>query len=78
MANQIDGSTGCCSSNICTEAIVCEGNKLLGDYCDHNGECLSELCDTTNSKCITHDRIQAETALGEDILDAEMDEVKKQ
>ena len=42
---------GCCSSNLCTEAIVCEGNKLLGDYCDYNTECLSELCE--NKTCIS-------------------------
>ena len=42
---------GCCSSNLCTEAIVCEGNKLLGDYCDTDTECLSELCDQETNKC---------------------------
>ena len=42
---------GCCSSNLCTEAIVCEGNKLLGDYCDYDSECLSELCE--NKTCIS-------------------------
>ena len=43
---------GCCSSNLCTEAIVCEGNKLQGDYCDADSECLSELCDYSTHKCI--------------------------
>ena len=64
--NQLN--TGCCSSNLCTEAIVCEGNKLLGDYCDHNDECLSELCEQNEHKCISYDS-QSGSGKGEKIYD---------
>ena len=51
-------SQGCCSTGLCTEAIVCKGNKLLGDFCDNNTECLSELCDISQHKCISnHDKL---------------------
>lgn len=75
MANQVNA--GCCSSNLCTEAIVCEGNKLLGDYCDHDTECLSEMCDIHSNKCITFERTQMEPVLTDDILDVEMDEARR-
>ena len=35
---------------------MCEGNKLLGDYCDEDDECLSEMCDTNENKCISFDQ----------------------
>ena len=70
-------SPGCCSSNLCTESIVCEGNKLLGDYCDHGTECLSQLCDPITQKCITENKTQMEPALGEDIIESEIDQTKR-
>ncbi len=54
-------SQGCCSTGLCTEAIVCKGNKLLGDFCDSNSECLSELCDTKVNKCMTNQEKVAQT-----------------
>ena len=37
---------------------MCKGNKLLGDFCDNNTECLSELCDLSQHKCISnHDKL---------------------
>lgn len=41
--------TGCCSEGYCTHEIVCEGNKVAGEFCDRNEECISEFC--FNYKC---------------------------
>ena len=38
------GHDGCCSDGYCTSAIVCDGYKIIGDYCSSNEECMTERC----------------------------------
>ena len=35
---------------------MCEGNKLLGDYCDNNSECLSGRCDVEERRCTSEEK----------------------
>lgn len=42
----------CCSQGQCTENIVCQGNKGIGDYCYVSDECMSGYCDTNNNICV--------------------------
>lgn len=57
-------SPGCCSQNLCTEAIVCKGNKLIGDFCDQDSECLTEFCSTSEHKCISQERAEKGSIFG--------------
>ena len=41
--------TGCCSEGYCTHEIVCHGNKVAGDVCSLNEECISSFC--FNGEC---------------------------
>jgi hypothetical protein len=41
--------TSCCSEGYCTHDIVCQGNKVVGDNCDTNEECISSFC--FNNEC---------------------------
>ena len=43
----------CCSQGQCTESIVCQGNKGIGDYCATSDECMSSYCDTQNNICVS-------------------------
>ena len=38
------GLDGCCSDGYCTSAIVCDGYKIIGDYCNSNDECMTDFC----------------------------------
>lgn len=36
----------CCSMGHCTDDLVCkDGNKIVGDYCDKNSECMTGYCE---------------------------------
>jgi len=45
-------STPCCSQGYCTDAIVCEGNKSIGDTCTQSQECISDYCDSNHLVCM--------------------------
>lgn len=47
-----DESTPCCSQGYCTDSIVCEGNKVLGDNCSQSAECQSDYCNYNNLICM--------------------------
>ena len=44
--------TPCCSQDYCTQAIVCEGNKSIGDTCSDSSECLTDYCDKAVGRCL--------------------------
>lgn len=37
-------TSSCCSEGQCTDEAVCRGNKIIGDYCDQNSECIADFC----------------------------------
>ena len=47
-----EDSTPCCSQGYCTDNIVCQGNKSVGDTCSHSYECLSDYCENKTCKTL--------------------------
>jgi hypothetical protein len=48
VANSDCGSTSmCCSEGFCADEKICYGNKVKGDYCDANTECMTVFCKNT-------------------------------
>lgn len=43
--------SACCSEGYCTHEVVCQGNKVNGDYCDQDEECLTRYCDIEFHNC---------------------------
>merc|ERR1712226_1238543 len=51
-----DPMTSCCSQGYCTDNIVCEGNKSIGDVCDHSWECMSGYCEPALLVCMANNQ----------------------
>ena len=49
--NEGSESTACCSEGFCTHDVVCQGNKVNGDYCDKDSECLTRHCNMKINEC---------------------------
>lgn len=47
--------SNCCGDGHCVNDVICEGNKVNGDYCDNNYECVSELCEKNQCKSKSKD-----------------------
>ncbi|CDW75788.1 UNKNOWN [Stylonychia lemnae] len=43
-------TSSCCSEGYCTHEVICKGNKVIGDNCDKNDECITNLCSQNECK----------------------------
>lgn len=55
--------TPCCSFGYCTQQSVCDGNKLNGDVCKSDTECLSGFCNKQGAFCQTRPEITKDKQL---------------
>ena len=46
---------GCCSEGYCTQSVVCDANKIIGDVCDTGTECITTYCDSISKTCQAKD-----------------------
>lgn len=43
---------------------MCKGNKLIGDYCDEDHECLTEYCNSSTHRCVSQERTEKSRIFG--------------